>query len=56
MTEKLVIAKPLIENMLLNVNQLQKLLLKNHRRLEPLEPLIQNQTAQSVKRAFNTIY
>ena len=48
--------KPLIESQLLNVNQRPKLSLKNHRRLERLEPLIQNQKLQNVKRAFKIIY
>ena len=56
MTENQVTEKPLIENLLVNVNRLQKLSLKNHPRLERLDHLIQNQTAQNVKRAFKTIY
>ena len=56
MAENQVTEKLLIESQPLNVNQRPKLSLKNHRRLERLEHLIQNQTAQNVKRAFKTIY
>jgi len=45
-----------IESQLLNVNQLQKLSLKNHRRLERLEHRTQNQILQNVKHAFKIIY
>ena len=48
--------KQLIENRLVNVNQLRKLSLKNHLQSERLEPLIQNQIPQSVKRVFKEIY
>ena len=54
--ESQVTEKLLIESQPLNVNQLPKLSLKNHRRLERLEPLIQNQILQNVKHAFKLIY
>jgi hypothetical protein len=43
--ESLATEKPLIESQALNENQLQKLSLKNQRRLEHLGRLIQKQTA-----------
>ena len=54
--ESQVTEKLLIESQPLNVNQLPKLSLKNHRRLEPLEHRTQNQIQQNVKRAFKAIY